>query len=103
MVIVDVPVAAVEAAVKVRMLVAVAGFVPIATVTPVGRVELASVTLPVNPFRSVTVTVLVPVLPGASVRDEGAAESVKPGVPVTVIGNVVVEVVLPEVPVSVIE
>jgi hypothetical protein len=89
-VIVDEPVAAVEAAVKVRMLVVVAGLVPIATVTPVGRVELASVTLPVNPFRSVTVTVLVPVLPGATVTVEGEAASVKPGVPLTMSETVVV-------------
>jgi len=56
---VDVPAAAVLLAVKVTTLVPVAGFVPNAAVTPLGRPEAASVTLPVNPFTSVTVIVSV--------------------------------------------
>jgi len=63
MVTVAVPVAAVLLAVRVRVLVEVAGFVLNAAVTPVGRPDAARVTLPENPPRSVTVMVLVPVLP----------------------------------------
>lgn len=102
MVIVYVPVAAVEAAVSVSTLEVEdeVGLNP--AVTPVGIPVAVKATLPVNPLRSVTVTVLVPAPPGAIVRLEGEAESVKLGVPVTVIVNVVVEVTLPEVPVSVI-
>jgi hypothetical protein len=76
MVIVEVPSAAVAATVNVSRLVAVAGLVPIATVTPVGRADVASVTLPVNPFSSVTVMVLDPELPGATVRAAGEAARV---------------------------
>jgi len=101
-VIVDEPVAVAEGTVSVSTL-EVADEVGLnAAVTPVGMPDAAKVTLPVNPFRSATEIVLVPVLPGATVTVEGEAESVKPGAPVTVIVNVVVEVVLPEVPVSVI-
>src|SRR5580658_737417 len=57
---VAVPVVAVALAVNVRMLVAVAGFVPNAAVTPVGKPVAERVTLPVNPFAGVTVIVLVP-------------------------------------------
>src|ERR1700678_2033304 len=60
---VDVPVVAVLLAVSVSTLLPVVGFVPNAAVTPLGRPDAASVTLPVNPFTSVTVMVLVPLLP----------------------------------------
>ena len=46
---VDVPVVAVLLAVNVNTLVPVVGFVPNAAVTPLGRPDAASVTLPVNP------------------------------------------------------
>ena len=76
MVIGYVPVAVVAATVKVSTLVAVAGLVAIATVTPVGNPVAANVTPPENPPSSVTVIVLVPVAPGATVRAAGEAESV---------------------------
>jgi hypothetical protein len=63
MVTVEVPVVAVALAVKVSTLVEVVGLVPNATVTPLGNPEADSVTLPVNPFTSVTVMVSVAVLP----------------------------------------
>jgi hypothetical protein len=63
MVTVAVPVVAVALAVSVNTLVPVVGFVPNAAVTPLGKPDAASVTLPVNPFLSVTVIVLVPLLP----------------------------------------
>ena len=49
-------------------------------VTPLGSPEAAKETLPVNPFWSFTVIVLVPpVPPAAIVTADGAAESVKLG------------------------
>lgn len=63
MVTVAVPTVAVLLAVSVSTLLPVLGFVANAAVTPLGRPDAASVTLPVNPFRSFTVTVLVPLLP----------------------------------------
>src|SRR5580692_11905828 len=80
MVTVAVPVVAVALAVSVNTLVAVVGFVPNAAVTPLGKPDAASVTLPVNPFLSVTVIVLVPLLPWVTDRLLGVAESVKLGV-----------------------
>jgi len=80
MVTVDEPVVAVLLAVRVSTLVPVVGFVPNDAVTPLGRPEAASVTLPVNPPTSVTVMVLVPLLPWVIVRLLGEAESVKLGV-----------------------
>ena len=77
---VDVPVVAVALAVRVRTLVPVVGLVPNAAVTPLGRPDAASVTLPLNPFTSCTVMVLVPLLPWVIVRLLGESESVKLGV-----------------------
>jgi hypothetical protein len=74
---VDVPVVAVALAVSVSTLVPVVGLVPNVAVTPLGRPDAASVTLPVNPFRSFTVMVLVPLLPWVTVRLLGESESVK--------------------------
>lgn len=87
---VDVPVVAVALAVKVSTLVPVVGLVPKAAVTPLGNPDAASVTLPVNPFTSVTVIVLLPLLPCVTVRLLGEAESVKLAVaaPVSVLINV---------------
>src|ERR1700728_1942886 len=97
------PVVAVALAVSVSTLVPVVGFVPNAAVTPLGRPDAASVTLPVNPFLSVTVIVLVPLLPWVTDRLLGESESVKLAVAVafTVRETVVVAVRLPEVPVIV--
>jgi len=103
MVIVDDPSAAEAPTVRVITLVDVAGLVANAAVTPVGNPDAARVTLPVNPFSSVTAMVLVPVLPGATVTVEGDAASVKLGFPVTVsVMEVVTGVSVPEVPVMVI-
>jgi hypothetical protein len=63
MVMVEVPVAAVELAVSVSTLLEVAGFVPNPAVTPAGRPEADKVTLPVNPPEGVIVMVLLPLLP----------------------------------------
>lgn len=76
------PVVAVLLAVSVSTLVPVVGFVPNAAVTPLGRPDAAKVTLPVNPPTSVTVIVLVPLLPWVIVRLLGESESVKLGVEV---------------------
>ena len=80
MVTVEVPVVAVELAVRVSTLLPVVGFVPNAAVTPLGNPDAARVTLPLNPFTSVTVMVLVPLLPWVTVRLLGESESVKLGV-----------------------
>ena len=58
-----VPVVAVLLAVKVSVLVEVVGFVLNVAVTPLGKPDAASVTLPENPPMSVTVIVLVPLPP----------------------------------------
>jgi hypothetical protein len=63
MVTVAVPVVAVALAVSVTTLVPDVGFVPNVAVTPLGKPDAASVTLPVNPFWSFTVMVLVPLAP----------------------------------------
>jgi hypothetical protein len=74
------PVVAVLLAVSVSTLVPVVGFVANAAVTPLGRPDAARVTLPVNPPTSVTVIVLVPLLPWVIVRLLGESDSVKLGV-----------------------
>jgi hypothetical protein len=63
MAIVDVPVAAVPAAVSVSTLEPVVGLVAKLAVTPLGSPLAARVTPPVNPSTSVTVMVSVPLLP----------------------------------------
>jgi hypothetical protein len=60
---VEVPVVAVPLAVRVNVLVEVVGFGLNCAVTPLGRPDAASVTLPLNPPMSVTVMVLVPLPP----------------------------------------
>jgi hypothetical protein len=76
---VAVPVVAVELAVKVRTLVEVAGLVPKAAVTPAGKPEAESVTLPVKPPEGVTVIVLLPLVPCVTVKLAGDAEREKFG------------------------
>ena len=73
------PVVAVLLAVSVRTLVPVVGLVPNDAVTPLGRPDAASVTLPENPPAPVTVIVLVPLLPCVTDKLLGEAESVKLG------------------------
>ena len=77
---VTVPAAAVALAVSVSVLVVAVGFGLNFAVTPLGRPDAARLTLPLNPPRSVTVIVLVPLLPCTTVRAFGAAERMKPGV-----------------------
>jgi hypothetical protein len=98
-----VPVVAVLEAVKVSVLVEVVGFVPNVAVTPLGSAELDRVTDPVKPAMSVTVIVLLPLVPCFTVKLEGEAESEKLGCAgaVTVSDTVVVCVRLPDVPVMV--
>lgn len=78
MVIVAVPAFAVVPAVRVRVLVEVAGLGLNEAVTPFGNTELVNVTLPANPFTGVTVMVLVPLAPlFAMVTELGEEEMVK--------------------------
>jgi len=98
-----VPVVAVLLAVNVSTLVDVVGFGLNEAVTPLGRAEVESVTDPAKPFRSVSVMVLLPLLPCFTVRLDGDAESEKSGCAgaVTVRVTDVVCVSVPEVPVIV--
>jgi len=74
-----VPVVAVALAVKVTTLVPVVGFVPKLAVTPLGRAEVESDTLPVKPPLGVTVIVELPLLPCVTVKLLGEADSEKFG------------------------
>lgn len=77
---VNVPVVAPLAAVKVRTLVDVVGFVPKFAVTPDGTLEADRVTLPVNPPVGFTVIVLLPPAPPCVMLTlPGEAERVKLG------------------------
>ena len=77
MVTVTVPVAAVALAVSVSVPVEVVGFGLNAAVTPLGKPDAERVTLPLNPFSGVMVTVLVPLLPCVMVTLFGEAERLK--------------------------
>lgn len=79
MVTVEVPVVADAVAVSVSVLVEVVGFGLNAAVTPLGRPAALKVTLPVKPFNGLTVMVLVPLPPCATLTLVGEAESVKLG------------------------
>ena len=70
------PVVAVLLAVSVKVLVAVAGFGLKDAVTPLGRPDADKLTLPLKPFRGVTVIVLVPLPPCGMVKLLGDAETV---------------------------
>lgn len=100
---VEVPVVAVLLAVNVTPLVLVAGFVPNAAVTPVGRPDADSVTLPVKPLVGMTVTVLEPVPPCTTLTLLGEADSEKLAcaAATTVRLTVAVCVSVPDVPVMV--
>ena len=80
MVTVAVPVVALELALSVTTLVDVVGLVPKLALTPAGKPEADKVTLPVNPFEGLTLTVLLPLLPCVTLKLEGEADSVKLGV-----------------------
>ena len=84
----DVPVVAVALAVKVKTLLPVVGFVPKLAVTPEGRADVESDTLPVNPPLGVTVIVELPLVPCVTLKLLGEAESVKFGVVPPAAGNV---------------
>ena len=70
------PVVAVLLAVSVNVLVVVAGFGLKDAVTPLGRPDADKLTLPLKPFRGVSVIVLVPLPPCAMVKLLGDAETV---------------------------
>ena len=93
MVTVAVPGAAELLAVSVSTLLAVVGLVANAAVTPLGRPEAASFTLPVNPFWPETLMVDVPEEPRATVREVGEALRVKAGAGFTVSVTLAVAVV----------
>lgn len=78
---VTVPVAAVELAVKVKVLTEVVGFGLKAAVTPLGSPEAERVTLPLKPFTGVMVMVLVALLPWVMTTLLGLAERLKLGAP----------------------
>ena len=75
---VAVPVAAVTLAVRVSVLLLVAGLGLNAAVTPLGKPDAERVTLPLKPFDGVMLIVLVPWLPCAMATLLGLAVSVKP-------------------------
>ena len=98
---VAVPVVAVPLAVNVNVLVLLALVGLNDAVTPLGIPEANKLTVPVKPFRDVTVIVLAPVAPCTSARPFGDAESVKLPWGLTVRESVAVFVKLPDVPVIV--
>jgi hypothetical protein len=79
MVTVDVPVAAVLLAVSVNMLVPVALEGLKDAVTPLGNPEADKLTLPLKPFSGLTVMLLLPVEPCATVRLPGETDKLKSG------------------------
>ena len=79
MVTVNVPVVAEPDAVRVNILLDVAGFVPNVAVTPLGIPDAAKVTLLLNPFAGLIVMVVEPNDPCRIVKVAGAANSVKLG------------------------
>jgi len=101
MVTVAVPAAAEALAVRVNVLVELAGFGLKLAVTPLGRPEAEKVTEPLKPFAGARVIVLLPLVPCARLKVPGEAEMVKLGDAVTVKLIVVVWVMLPDVPVIV--
>jgi hypothetical protein len=82
MVTVDVPVVAVALAVRVKVLVEVVGFGLNPAVTPLGRPEAASLTLPEKPFSGTMAMVLVALAPVATDTVFGVAVRSKAGLPV---------------------
>jgi len=98
---VTVPVVAVLPAVSVKVLVLVVPLGLNEAVTPLGRPDADKLTLLLKPFSGVTVMVLAPVVPCASVKVFGDAEKPKLAGAFTVRETVVVLVKLPDVPVMV--
>ena len=75
-----VPMVAVMLAVSVKVLAVLAGFGLNDADTPFGRPDAVKLTLPLKPFRGVTVIVPVPLAPRMMLRLLGDAERVKFGV-----------------------
>lgn len=98
---VDVPFAAVELAVKVTVLLVVAGLGTKLAVTPLGKPEADKVTLLLKPLDGVIVIALVPVEPSTTVKLLGLADNTNVGEALTVRAILVVSVRLPDVPVIV--
>jgi hypothetical protein len=88
-------------AVRVRRLLPVVGLGVNNAVTPLGRLDADSVTLPANPFLPVTVMTVEVEPPGSKVIGVGDAASVKLGGAVTVRESAIAEAKVPEVPVIV--
>ena len=76
---VEVPIAAVPVAVKVKRLEVVAGFVPKMALTPFGSPATTRFTVLLNPFRELMVMVVERAVPWRKVRLVGDADRVKPG------------------------
>jgi hypothetical protein len=76
---VEVPIAAVPVAVRVRRLAVVAGFVPKTALTPFGSPATTRFTVLLNPFRALMAIVAEPPAPWRKVRLVGDADSVKLG------------------------
>jgi hypothetical protein len=76
---VNVPVVAELEAVRVKLLLDVAGFVPNDGVTPLGSPDALNVTPPLNPFTELMPMVVEPNDPCRIVKVAGEAESVKLG------------------------
>jgi len=98
---VTVPVVAVLLAVSVKVLVPAVLLGLNDAVTPLGRPDADKLTLPLKPFCGVTVMVLAPLVPCASLKLFGDADRVKFGGGVTVRESVVLCDKLPETPVTV--
>lgn len=98
---VNAPTVAELLAVSVSTLLLVVGLVPNEAVTPVGKPDAASVTLPVNPPTSVTLIVSVPLLPWVIDSDDGDDASVKPDDPGMVTAMVIEWLIEPSTPVIV--
>jgi hypothetical protein len=75
----NVPVAALPVADKVKRLVLVAGLVPNMAVTPLGKPDVVKVTEPLNPFTGLIVTVVKSEAPWRNANVEGDADNVKLG------------------------
>ncbi len=100
MVTVETPAATVPAAAKVTLrAVALAG--PKVAVTPVGKPEAASATVPLKPFRAVMAMLLAPLAPGLMLTLAGVAEIVKLGGATMVSAMVALLTAVPDVPVMV--
>lgn len=79
MVTVKVPVAAVPLADRVKTLLTVAGFVPNAALTPLGKPDAVRVTLPLKPLRGLIEMVVEPEVPCRIVTLDGEVERRKLG------------------------